>query len=96
MDSKWIPVVIEELCSGCNLCVAACGPACLELELEASVAVLSRPNECGSEEHCIGVCPEDAIHMAWVPMEGDPAIGQWRSADSEERLGPVLCGSESK
>jgi len=95
VDSKWIPVVIEELCSGCNLCVAACGPACLELE--ASVAVLSRPNECGSEEHCIGVCPEDAIHMAWVPMEGDPAIGQWRHcAEPEERVRPVLHGSERK
>ena len=96
MDSKWIPVVIEELCSGCNLCVAACGPACLELELEASVAVLSRPNECGSEEHCIGVCPEDAIYMAWVPMEGDPAIGEWRSANSEARPESVLHGSARK
>lgn len=95
MDSKWIPVVIEESCSGCNLCFAACGQACLELE--ASVAVLARPNECGSEEHCIGVCPEDAIHMAWVPMEGDPAIGQWRHcAEPEERVRPVLHGSERK
>ena len=93
MDSKWIPVVIEESCSGCNLCFAACGQACLELE--ASVAVLARPNECGSEEHCIGVCPEDAIHMAWVPMEGDRTVGQWRRfVDPEERLGPVLHASE--
>jgi Na+-translocating ferredoxin:NAD+ oxidoreductase RNF subunit RnfB len=93
VDSKWIPVVVEELCSGCNLCVAACGPACLELE--ANVAVLARPNVCGSEEHCIGVCPEDAIHMAWVPMEGDRTIGQWRlSADVEERVEPVLQGSK--
>jgi Na+-translocating ferredoxin:NAD+ oxidoreductase RNF subunit RnfB len=94
VDSKWIPVVIEELCSGCNLSVEACGPACLELE---TVAVLARPDGCGSEEHCIGVCPEDAIHMLWVPMEGDPAIGLWRrSADPEEKLGPVLDCSERK
>jgi Na+-translocating ferredoxin:NAD+ oxidoreductase RNF subunit RnfB len=82
VDSKWIPVVIEELCSGCNLCVAACGPACLELD--ATVAVLARPNVCGSDEHCIGVCPEDAIHMAWVLMEGDRTIGQWRPSTEPE------------
>jgi ferredoxin len=38
---KWLPVVIEEFCTGCGLCVEACGPACLETKNQ--VAVLERP-----------------------------------------------------
>jgi ferredoxin len=74
---KWLPVIVEELCTGCGLCVAACGPACLETQNQ--VAVLERPIDCGSEEHCISACPEDAIHMVWLPAEGDSSIGLWRS-----------------
>ena len=61
------------------------------------VAELTEPETCGSEEHCITECRDDAIQMAWVPMEGDPAIGQWRRfADREERLSPVLSCSERR
>ena len=74
---KWLPVVIEGFCTGCGLCVEACGPACLETQKQ--VAVLARPNDCGSEEHCISACPEDAIHMVWLPAEGDLSIGVWQS-----------------
>lgn len=77
---KWIPVVIKEFCTGCGLCVEACGPACLETQ--NLVAVLERPNDCGSEEHCISACPEDAIYMTWIPIEGDRSIGRWGSPES--------------
>jgi Na+-translocating ferredoxin:NAD+ oxidoreductase RNF subunit RnfB len=77
LTHKWLPVVVEEACTGCGLCVAACGPACLETR--NMVAILTRPEDCGSEEHCIRACPEDAIHMAWVPSEGDRGLGCWRS-----------------
>jgi len=40
--------------------------------------VLPRPDACGSEEHCITACRDDAIHMAWIPMEGNEAVGVWR------------------
>lgn len=83
MDYKWVPVVIEEQCTGCGLCVAACGPACLEMV--GRIPVLERPNECGSEEHCIGVCPDDAIHMAWVPLEGEHQVGRWRSSSNGDQ-----------
>lgn len=73
---KWLPAVIEEFCTGCGLCVEACGPACLETQNQ--VAVLERPDDCGSEEHCVSACPEDAIHMVWLPTEGDQSIGIWR------------------
>jgi len=78
MSYKWVPVVTEALCSGCGLCMEACGPACLELA--EHIAVLPRPGVCGSEEHCIAVCPEDAIHMAWMCMEGNEQVGRWRSS----------------
>jgi NAD-dependent dihydropyrimidine dehydrogenase PreA subunit len=42
------------------------------------IAVLARPKTCGSEEHCIEVCADDAIRMAWVPMTGHDAVGRWR------------------
>lgn len=58
------------------MCVAACGPE--SLELVDGIAVLARPETCGSEEHCIDVCADDAIHMAWVSMSGDGAVGKWR------------------
>ena len=82
MDYKWLPVVIEDLCTGCGLCVEACGPACLEMTKQ--IAVLQRPSDCGSEEHCISACPEDAIHMAWVPSTKDKSIGRWRSSVETE------------
>src|SRR5215469_4376699 len=78
LTHKWLPLVIEDACTGCGLCVAACGPACLETQ--NLVAILTRPQDCGSEEHCIAACPEDAIHMAWLPSEGDRSLGCWRSA----------------
>ena len=76
---KWVPVVAEDQCTGCGLCVEACGPACLEMV--DNLPVLTRPDQCGSEEHCIAPCPEDAIRMQWVPMHGDRAVGRWCAVD---------------
>lgn len=91
-SSKWLPAIIEEFCTGCGLCVAACGPACLETQ--SNVAVLERPNDCGSEEHCISACPEDAIRMVWMPAEGDPSIGLWRSpSDTKSNSRTVRASS---
>ncbi len=73
---KWMPIVDPDKCSGCELCVNACGPQCLEMQL--GLAVLTAPEACGSEEHCIGLCADDAIHMAWLPWTGDPSRGKWR------------------
>ena len=73
---KWIPVIDPDLCNGCQECVLACGPKCLELE--DNLAVLTRPDLCGSEEHCIAPCPVQAIRMAWVPMQGHQSVGKWK------------------
>ena len=99
MPYKWLPVVSEEACTGCGLCVAACGPACLETR--NLVAVLERPQACGSEEHCVRACPKDAIRMAWLPSEGDTMIGLWcslsemgakrKARPDAKRLKTVVC-----
>jgi NAD-dependent dihydropyrimidine dehydrogenase PreA subunit len=72
---KWLPVIVNERCTGCGLCVDACGPTCLAMEDQ--IAVLIRPDQCGSEEHCIEPCQDDAIHMEWVPLAGDRTAGHW-------------------
>lgn len=85
---KWVPVVDVDLCTGCGACVEACGPR--SLEIRGRVAVLARPDTCGSEAHCIPVCPESCIWMAWVPHDGDRAVGQWRDVEQGQphALGP--------
>lgn len=80
---KWMPVIDVEVCTGCGLCVEACGPK--SLEVVDGIAVLARPDACGSEEHCIEPCREDAIRMAWVSTTGGPARGRWRLLDGKQR-----------
>ena len=64
------------------MCVEACGPCCLEIVDD--IAILVRPDACGSEEHCIEPCRDDAIHMQWVPMKGDTRhVGKWKVAGLE-------------
>lgn len=76
---KWVPVIATDRCTGCGLCVEACGPACLEMV--DNIAVLVRFDQCGSEEHCIAPCRDDAIHMNWVLMESDAlTVGRWRDS----------------
>lgn len=75
---KWIPVVEQDRCTGCGLCVDACDNGCLGMVW--SYATLLGPDDCGSEGSCIPVCPDDAIHMEWVVLVGNPKTGQWRSA----------------
>ncbi len=74
---KWLPVVDVFTCDGCRRCVEACGPR--SLQIVAGVAVLTDPESCGSEEHCIPVCAADAIRMDWVPASGDPRLGRWET-----------------
>jgi Na+-translocating ferredoxin:NAD+ oxidoreductase RNF subunit RnfB len=76
VKEKWISVVDVSICTGCINCVAVCGVKCLEIE--GGIAVLPRSDARGSEEHRIAERREDAIHMAWVPTEGNETMGVWR------------------
>lgn len=75
MADKWMPIILPVLCTGCGLCVEACGPR--SLAMDEDKAVLAFPDTCGSEEHCISACPEDAIQMSWQPFSGDRSTGRW-------------------
>lgn len=91
MAYKWMPVVLRDRCTGCRLCLDACGPK--SLTMEEGVAVLAFPESCGSEEHCISVC---AIHMAWVPHSGDRAAGKWQVHPAGIRLGMPYSPSNQR
>lgn len=75
MAYKWMPIVLSEQCTGCGLCVDACGPK--SLTMVDGITVLAFPETCGSEEHCISACGDDAIQMAWLPFSGDRSVGKW-------------------
>lgn len=75
MTHKWLPLVDEDRCTGCGLCVDACGPGSLEMVNGMPKLVL--PDTCGSEEHCIAVCRDDAIRMDWVSFAGNKSVGLW-------------------
>jgi Na+-translocating ferredoxin:NAD+ oxidoreductase RNF subunit RnfB len=47
------------------------------------VAMLLNAGTCGSEEHCIAACPENAIHMQWIPMKGDQDVGRWMTTERD-------------
>jgi len=72
---KWMPAILEDRCTGCGLCVEACGPK--SLVMVEGVAVLGFPDTCGSEEHCIAVCKDEAIQMTWLPFSGNRNTGRW-------------------
>ena len=75
MADKWMPAILEDRCTGCALCVEACGPK--SLAMVEGIAVLAFPDTCGSEEHCIAACQDEAIHMTWLPFSGDRNTGRW-------------------
>jgi hypothetical protein len=42
------------------------------------VAELTEPETCGSEEHCIAACRDEAMQMEWLPFVGEKSRGKWR------------------
>ena len=71
---KWVPV-ITDYCVGCGKCVEACPHSCIKPIWDFATFV--KPDACTSGGDCIPVCEDDAIHMAWVKMEGSIEVGQW-------------------
>lgn len=73
---KWLPIVEEDLCNGCQECVFLCEAG--GLKIKDGVAVLINPDVCDSDEQCAAGCPVGAIRMEWVPVQGCPSQGKWR------------------
>jgi len=60
------------------------------------VAKLVAPDTCGSEEHCIAVCRDDAIRMAWLPFVGNASIGTWSDrSNGKQTLATASCEEDS-
>ncbi len=55
------PIIDEELCTGCEICIDECPNDCLELVDD--VVKLVRAEECDGKGECAEVCPTDAISM---------------------------------
>lgn len=83
---KWLPVVLEDRCTGCTLCIEACETECLEMD--SRLAVLTASAACGSDAECVDVCADGAMEMRWVELDGDSAVGRW--CETSEEPAPTL------
>jgi NAD-dependent dihydropyrimidine dehydrogenase PreA subunit len=69
-----IAYVFEDLCNGCNACVAACPTHVLDPG-PAKAPVIARPDQCQTCFLCELYCPADAIYVGadqWGPETVDP------------------------
>jgi Na+-translocating ferredoxin:NAD+ oxidoreductase RNF subunit RnfB len=73
---KWIPIIDEDGCTGCNACVDECESQ--SLELRDKIAILDA-DTCCSSEACLPVCTVDCMHMEWVELQGNTATGKWQT-----------------
>jgi len=55
------PIIDEDLCTGCEICVDECPNDCLELVDD--VATLVRPDDCDECGTCVESCPSEAITL---------------------------------
>lgn len=55
------PVIDEDLCTGCEICIDECPNDALEMAGE--LAKLVRPEDCDGKGECAEVCPAEAITM---------------------------------
>lgn len=77
---KWLPVVSEERCTGCTLCIEACESECLEMDSRLAVFTDSGSDACDSDGECVRVCADDAMEMRWVELDADSNVGRWCEA----------------
>lgn len=75
---KWIPVLNEELCTGCRACVTACASRCWEFGSSGDVHFL-KPSLCKSNGRCADACPSGGLTMQWELVTGNPHRGIWKN-----------------
>lgn len=62
-------------------CADAPGAKCIDNV--GGRAVPADPHTCGSEEHGLAPCRDEAIRMKWILMDGNHTAGLWKSAEVE-------------
>jgi len=56
--------LIQELCSGCGICVAVCPQDVLRMDESTSKAVIKYPDDCVPCYSCMWFCPVDCIEVS--------------------------------
>ena len=59
--TKMLPMIVEDLCTGCGDCVAVCPTGALDLG--EGKAVLVRVEDCAYCGDCESLCPQGAIAL---------------------------------
>ncbi len=61
----WHPMMNEEKCSGCGLCVTTCGRGVYKFDYDSKKAKIVNPNSCMVAcQTCSNLCPTKAIFFA--------------------------------
>ncbi|HEY3282669.1 MAG TPA: 4Fe-4S binding protein [Armatimonadota bacterium] len=56
-----VPVIDEDACGGCGLCVDACPNDVLQVQDDLAKVV--NPDDCGGCAECVDACPSEAITL---------------------------------
>ncbi len=60
MAKNWYPIIKEEICIDCGLCVAHCKKGVYDVSSQSPIVIA--PDNCSySCECCSGLCPVEAI-----------------------------------
>jgi ferredoxin len=66
----WLPLIDEDVCTGCGDCITVCPTEALMLV--DGVAVLAQPDACNYCSDCETVCPVGAIALPYqIILESD-------------------------
>jgi len=74
MKFKWLPVFNLESCIGCEACVTDCVPG--SLTVIDGIVNFKNPEACLSDEYCVKGCPNEVIHMEWLPIDVSSCPGK--------------------
>ena len=61
MSDNQKPIIDEQTCTGCTICIEECPTNALEMQDDVSKLV--RPDDCTSCAACEEICPVSAITM---------------------------------
>lgn len=67
-----LPIITQELCTGCRRCVDACPTHALDQLTDK--AFLRYPEQCTYCVACEDICPENAIALPFLIVMGSQAL----------------------
>lgn len=79
-----IEIVLEEKCTGCNICVSACPTNVFDI-VRGKPPQIARQDDCQTCFMCELYCPEDALYVA--PVSYADGMDETRLAGIETKLG---------